>query len=137
MLALNLGELRGVRGIESGIENTNYFVTTEVDGVTTDHVLTLFERLTAAQLPFYLYLMQHLAQRGIPVPDPRANARGDILHTSQGQAGGGGEQAARPTRTAPWCRPLRGRGRHAGAHAPGRARLSPAPAQPAWPALVE
>lgn len=85
MLALQLGELHALRGIESGIENTNYFVTTERDGVTTEHVLTLFERLTAEQLPFYLHLMKHLAQRGIPVPDPQANARGDILHTVKGK----------------------------------------------------
>jgi homoserine kinase type II len=48
-------------------------------------VLTLFERLTFEQLPFYLHLMKHLAQRGIPVPDPAANRDGDILHTVCGK----------------------------------------------------
>ena len=78
---LNLGELTALRGIEGGIENTNYFATTEQGGAQRDWVLTLFERLTFEQLPFYLHLMKHLAQRGIPVPDPAANRDGDILHT--------------------------------------------------------
>jgi homoserine kinase type II len=73
---LQLGELQVLRGIEGGIENTNYFVTTDQG----EFVLTLFERLTAAQLPFYLHLMKHLAHAGIPVPDPRADAHGEILH---------------------------------------------------------
>ena len=73
---LQLGELQALRGIEGGIENTNYFVTTDQG----EFVLTLFERLTAAQLPFYLHLMKHLAHAGIPVPDPRADAHGEILH---------------------------------------------------------
>ncbi len=76
---LRLGELRDLRGIQGGIENTNYFVDTEQDGQVRHWVLTLFERLTAQQLPFYLYLMKHLAGRGIPVPDPQGNATGDIL----------------------------------------------------------
>src|SRR5690606_9296548 len=79
--ALKLGELRALRGIQGGIENTNYFVTAEQDGHTHEYVLTLFERLGFEQLPFYLHLMKHLAQRGIPVPDPAGNASGDILHT--------------------------------------------------------
>jgi len=78
---LGLGELQSLRGIEGGIENTNYFATTDRG----DHVLTLFERLTHAQLPFYLHLMKHLAQRGIPVPDPAADASGAILHTLCGK----------------------------------------------------
>ena len=78
---LQLGELHALRGIEGGIENTNYFVTCD-EG---EFVLTLFERLTAAQLPFYLHLMKHLAHKGIPVPDPRANKAGDILHTVCGK----------------------------------------------------
>jgi homoserine kinase type II len=48
-------------------------------------VLTLFERLTFAQLPYYLQLMKHLAHRGIPVPDPACDASGDILHTLLGK----------------------------------------------------
>ncbi len=81
LTALNLGTLKSLRGIEGGIENTNYFATTDKG----DWVLTLFERLTAQQLPFYLHLMKHLAHRGIPVPDPAANRDGDILHTVCGK----------------------------------------------------
>ncbi len=72
---LQLGELLELRGIEGGIENTNYFVTSDQG----EYVLTLFERLTAEQLPFYLHLMKHLAQAGIPVPAPHADQRGEIL----------------------------------------------------------
>jgi homoserine kinase type II len=77
MSQLSLGELTELRGIEGGIENTNYFVTTDLG----DYVLTLFERLNHEQLPFYLYLMKHLAEKGIPVPNPAANSDGDILYT--------------------------------------------------------
>lgn len=78
--ALRLGELRSLRGIQGGIENTNYFVTAQDLVGQREYVLTLFERLTAEQLPFYLHLMKHLAQRGIPVPDPAADASGELLH---------------------------------------------------------
>ena len=81
MQTLNLGSLTALRGIEGGIENTNYFATTDQG----EYVLTLFERLTQAQLPFYLHLMKHLAERGILVPDPAANRDGDILHTMCGK----------------------------------------------------
>ena len=77
MSQLSLGELTELSGIEGGIENTNYFATTDLG----DYVLTLFERLNHEQLPFYLYLMKHLAEKGIPVPNPAANSDGDILHT--------------------------------------------------------
>lgn len=82
---LNLGTLTGLRGIQGGIENTNYFVTCEQDGVTHEHVLTVFERLGFDQLPYYLQLMKHLAGKGIPVPGPVADAQGAILHTLQGK----------------------------------------------------
>jgi len=78
--ALRLGELQSLRGIQGGIENTNYFVTAQDLVGQREYVLTLFERLTAEQLPFYLHLMKHLAQRGIPVPDPAADASGELLH---------------------------------------------------------
>ncbi|MDP9605658.1 UNVERIFIED_ORG: homoserine kinase type II [Variovorax paradoxus] len=66
--SLGLGPLRELRGIEGGIENTNYFATTESG----EFVLTLFERLSAEQLPYYLCLMKHLAGAGLPVPAPVA-----------------------------------------------------------------
>ena len=75
--SLGLGKLQTLKGASGGIENTNYFVTTDAG----DYVLTLFERLTFEQLPFYLNLMKHLATRGIPVPNPAADGRGSILHT--------------------------------------------------------
>ena len=74
---LGLDGPRSVRGITTGIENTNYFVDTD----TGKYVLTLFERLTFEQLPFYLHFMKHLAERGMPVPDPVANVNGEILHS--------------------------------------------------------
>jgi homoserine kinase type II len=82
---LDLGDLTELRGIQGGIENTNYFVTSERDGATLEHVLTVFERLGFEQLPFYLHLMKFLAERGIPVPAPAANGQGDILLKVQGK----------------------------------------------------
>ncbi|GAB4204195.1 MAG: homoserine kinase [Tibeticola sp.] len=76
MQRLNLGTLHTLQGIEGGIENTNYFASTDRG----DWVLTLFERLSAEQLPFYLRLMKHLAQRGIRVPEPVADVRGALVH---------------------------------------------------------
>jgi len=78
---LGIGELTALKGITAGIENTNYFA----DTAQGRYVLTLFERLTFEQLPFYLHLMKHLAQHGVPVPDPQADASGEILHTLCGK----------------------------------------------------
>ncbi len=78
---LGLGALTDLRGIRAGIENTNYYATT----VRGHWVLTLFERLTREQLPYYLRLMEHLARHGIPVPAPQADDRGEILHSVAGK----------------------------------------------------
>ena len=78
---LQAGELVELAPIGAGIENTNYFVTTS-DG---PWVLTVFERLTRDELPFYLRLMQHLARRGLPVPEPRADATGELVHVLRGK----------------------------------------------------
>jgi len=82
---LKLGELKNMQGCTGGIENTNYFVSTELAGQVHDYVLTLFERLTFDQLPFYLTLMKHLAEHGIPVPYPNANANGDLVFEVKGK----------------------------------------------------
>ncbi len=78
---LGLGTLTALKGCAGGIENTNYFADTDRGR----WVLTLFERLSFEQLPFYLRLMKHLAARGVPVPDPQADTAGEILHRVLGK----------------------------------------------------
>lgn len=72
LLRYALSPLVELAPIVSGIENTNYFVTTENERL----VLTLYERLPAEDLPFYLNLMAHLAQHGVPAPAPVADRSG-------------------------------------------------------------
>src|SRR5450830_2157536 len=77
----HLGKATALQGIASGIENSNFFLTTERG----EFVLTIFENLSFEQLPFYLELMRHLAQRGVLVPAPIANLNGSIIHALNGK----------------------------------------------------
>lgn len=76
-----LGELLELKGIASGITNTNYFVTTGSGR----YVLTLFERNSTEELPYFLDLMAHLADHGIPCPHPVANVDGHFLGELSGK----------------------------------------------------
>jgi homoserine kinase type II len=79
-----LGTLVELAPIAAGIENTNYFVTTERGR----YVLTLYERLPADELPFYLNLMAHLARAGVEVPVPAADRTGGYFSMLNGRPAG-------------------------------------------------
>jgi homoserine kinase type II len=76
-----VGTLVSHEGIAAGIENTNYFVTTSQGRF----VLTLFEKLRAEELPFYLGLMDHLADRGVPSAKPVRDQSGGFLGRLKGK----------------------------------------------------
>jgi homoserine kinase type II len=77
----SLGELEKLEGIAQGVENTNYFLTT----TTGEYVLTLFEHISRADLPFYVGLMDHLAQHGVICPAPMKMDDGGMITTLNGK----------------------------------------------------
>lgn len=72
-----IGRLVELQGISAGVQNSNFFVTTTLGR----YVLTLFEAIPRAELPFYLHLMAHLARHGLPVPAPIADRDNEYLGT--------------------------------------------------------
>jgi homoserine kinase type II len=71
-----IGSLRSYKGIAEGVENSNFLVHTDAG----NFILTLYEkRVAAADLPFFLALMEHLAARGITCPQPVKNKQGGVL----------------------------------------------------------
>ncbi|MBV1774764.1 homoserine kinase [Burkholderiaceae bacterium DAT-1] len=77
----SIGELVELKGIAEGVTNTNYqLVTTQGR-----YVLTLFETLTAEDLPYYVNLMVHLARHGIASAAPIANLRDEYIDTLCGR----------------------------------------------------
>src|SRR5512141_2564759 len=78
----DLGELRAYKGIAEGVENSNFLLHTSRGYF----ILTLYEkRVAAADLPFFLALMEHLASRGITCPQPVKNRAGVVLGTVAGR----------------------------------------------------
>ena len=77
-----LGEARDLVGISQGVENTNYFLTTE----RSEHILTIFERVPEADLPFILNLMAFLASNGLPVPEPILDDEGAYIRDLAGKS---------------------------------------------------
>jgi homoserine kinase type II len=77
-----LGGLRSAKGIAEGVENSNYLV--EADGGR--FILTLYEkRVDAGDLPFFLALLDHLADHGLPVPRALKDRQGVQVQTVAGR----------------------------------------------------
>ncbi len=77
----SVGSVRALTPIAEGIENTNYFLST-VEG---EFVLTLYERVPAEDLPFYLNFTSHLAKSGVAVPMPIADRTGALFSILNGR----------------------------------------------------
>jgi homoserine kinase type II len=72
----DIGELLSYKGIAEGVENSNFLVHTSAG----NFILTLYEKRVAEDdLPFFLGLMEHLAERGITCPQPVKNRQGGVL----------------------------------------------------------
>src|SRR5260370_36492651 len=76
-----LGDLERLEGIAQGVENTNYFLT----ATTGEYVLTLFEHIPRADLPFYVGLMDHLAHQEITCPLPMRMDDGGMIAEVNGK----------------------------------------------------
>jgi len=80
----DIGELLSYKGIAEGVENSNFLVHTSAG----NYILTLYEKRVAAKdLPFFLGLMEHLANRGITCPLPIHNRAGEALGKVAGRPG--------------------------------------------------
>jgi homoserine kinase type II len=78
----DIGRLVAFKGIAEGIENSNYYLETEAG----HYILTLYERrVSPADLPFFLGLMEHLAERGLRCPTPVHDREGIVLQTLAGK----------------------------------------------------
>src|SRR6202790_2004019 len=72
----DIGGLLAYKGIAEGGGNSNFLLHTSGG----NFILTLYERrVAAADLPFFLGLMEHLASRGITCPQPVKNRAGVVL----------------------------------------------------------
>ncbi len=75
------GRLVSVAGIAGGIENSNFFVTTGHS----EMVLTLFEHLEFEQVAGYMHLLDWLSERGLPVPRPFEDRKGQLIRVVEGK----------------------------------------------------
>lgn len=80
--AYDIGAALSCVGIAEGIENSNYLLTTPLGR----YILTLYERrVNAAELPWFLGLMQHLAAHGLACPTPVMGHDGESLRELEGR----------------------------------------------------
>lgn len=74
-----LGSLHSFAGIAAGIENSNFFIDTDSGR----YVLTIFERMNAEELPYFMKLMKHLSHHGLSCPDVMVRKDGSLIFEVQ------------------------------------------------------
>jgi len=80
--AYDAGELTSYKGIAEGVENTNFLLHTTKSPL----ILTLYEkRVEKSDLPFFLGLMHHLADKGLSCPLPLPRKDGELLGELSGR----------------------------------------------------
>ena len=77
----SLGELVQFEGIQAGIENTNYFVSTTQG----EFVFTLFELIRRQELDFYVSLLDKLSASGVACPQPQYDLEHKIINETHGK----------------------------------------------------
>lgn len=78
----DVGELVSAKGIAEGVENSNYLV----DTTRSRFILTLYEKRVAADdLPYFMALLDHLAEKGLPVPPAVPDRDGTVIHQLEGR----------------------------------------------------
>jgi homoserine kinase type II len=78
----DVGELVSAKGIAEGVENSNYLV----DTTKGRFILTLYEkRVAAGDLPYFMALLDHLAERGLRVPPAIKDRAGVEIHELEGK----------------------------------------------------
>jgi len=73
----NLGDFIRSQGIQAGIENTNYFVSTTKG----EFVFTVFEKINQQELSLYISLLQELSSAGIACPQPQTDLNKHTINT--------------------------------------------------------
>ncbi|MCB1832611.1 MAG: homoserine kinase [Geminicoccaceae bacterium] len=82
LAGFELGEVKALKGIAEGVENSNFFLLTESGR----YILTIYEkRVDPADLPFFLSLMDHLSHKGVRCPVPIRDRNGEALQEIAGK----------------------------------------------------
>src|SRR4029077_11867336 len=78
----DIGELLSYKGIAEGVENSNFLLHSSKGA----YILTLYEKRVAEDdLPYFLSLMAHLAERGVSCPQPAKNREGEVYSRLAGR----------------------------------------------------
>ena len=92
----DIGELLSYKGIAEGVENSNFLMHTSKGA----YILTLYEKRVAADdLPYFLSLMAHLAERGVRCPQPARNRQGAVYSQLAGRPAGRSPKCISPATT--------------------------------------